>query len=206
MSTFKNIKVSWDCAIPLNNPNLHRSKKKRPGYGMREKLLQERSMKSGRTKHEKILAAWFMEAGEVFEEQVPIWDKYIVDFLLPTRRLIIEADGMQHCSDHSVIYDQSRDKDLITVGTVIRLPNLMICDQYKDQIMRIIADNVEWNAVGAGKFCWRLWASKKSNFNEAEISRLLKEEIRKGCISKRIVIKETPKKSPGFHAPFAPIS
>jgi very-short-patch-repair endonuclease len=51
-------------------------------------------------------------AGFKFKRQLPI-DGFIVDFACPKRRLIIEADGGQHCESD---YDIERDAHLTGQG------------------------------------------------------------------------------------------
>src|SRR4051812_32409606 len=59
-------------------------------------------------------------AGYKFKRQLPI-DGYIVDFACPKRRLIIEADGGQHCES---AYDKARDHHLTSQGfRVLRICN-----------------------------------------------------------------------------------
>ncbi|MBE2191883.1 MAG: DUF559 domain-containing protein [Alphaproteobacteria bacterium] len=55
-----------------------------------------------------------------FKKQAVI-TPYIVDFLEPSLKLIIEADGGQHCDNQS---DQHRDNDLTSRGyTILRFWN-----------------------------------------------------------------------------------
>ena len=62
-------------------------------------------------------------AGLRFRRQVPI-GPYLVDFLCPQRRLIVEADGGQHADDKDAAADRRRDSWLMTQGyTIVRVWN-----------------------------------------------------------------------------------
>ncbi len=50
-----------------------------------------------------------------FRKQVAIGN-YIVDFLCPEKKLIIELDGGQHNEDRNIIYDNERTKYLNGLG------------------------------------------------------------------------------------------
>ena len=61
--------------------------------------------------------------GLKFKRQVPIGN-YIVDFLCPDKKLIIELDGGQHNEDNNISYDSERTKYLESEGyTVLRFWN-----------------------------------------------------------------------------------
>lgn len=61
--------------------------------------------------------------GFEIRRQYPI-DKYIVDFICRSKKIIIEIDGNQHNDEKSIEYDKNRSKDLNKLGyKVIRLWN-----------------------------------------------------------------------------------
>ena len=144
-------------------------------------------MKGRRTKPEHMFRSWLEEAGEIFEDQVPVWGKYILDFVLPTRRLIVEIDGVDDYCTTNADYDDERTQDLRTIGKVLRLPNFMICEERKEETMRMLREHIEYNAVYPDRLCWRVWASKRALFSDKEINRILKAERASGEIGRRLV-------------------
>ena len=81
--------------------------------------------------------------GIKFRRQQPI-DKYIVDFMSASEKLIIELDGGGHNNDINQIYDSKRDEYLSKLGyTVIRIWNTEIyknIDGVLDYIVKVIND------------------------------------------------------------------
>ena len=79
--------------------------------------------------------------GYKFKRQVPIGE-YIVDFLCPEEKLIIEIDGGQHNENGNIIYDEIRSRYLTQNGyRVIRFWNNEIweniegvCEQIKKEL------------------------------------------------------------------------
>lgn len=63
--------------------------------------------------------------GASFRRQVPICDCFIVDFLAPTARLVVEVDGCYHGTRRSA--DACRDRKLLRLGyRVLRLPAVLV--------------------------------------------------------------------------------
>ena len=61
--------------------------------------------------------------GYEIRRQYPI-DKYIVDFICRSKKIIIEIDGGQHNNEKYIEYDEKRTKDLNKLGyRVIRFWN-----------------------------------------------------------------------------------
>ena len=61
--------------------------------------------------------------GFEIRRQYPI-DKYIVDFICRSKKIIIEIDGGQHNDEKYIKYDENRSKDLSKLGyKVIRFWN-----------------------------------------------------------------------------------
>jgi very-short-patch-repair endonuclease len=61
--------------------------------------------------------------GYQFYRQKPVGD-YIVDFLCPRAKLVVEVDGSQHLSDEAIEYDGTRDEYLNGLGLrVLRFTN-----------------------------------------------------------------------------------
>lgn len=149
-------------------------------------LVRERALKPSRTRYERRFKEWLEQSGEIYDDQIPVWGKYILDFLLPTRRLIIEIDGNHHYSTTNADRDDYRTKDLKTIGSVLRLPNFMICEERKDQVFELIGKYPEYNAVYPDRFCWQVWAYKRCEFNDKRILQYLKQLRESGQISARL--------------------
>jgi very-short-patch-repair endonuclease len=74
-------------------------------------------------------------AGYKFKRQLPI-DHYIVDFACPARRLIVEADGGQHCGSAG---DDRRDAYLKAQGfRILRFWNTDIFDNEEGVLTSIL--------------------------------------------------------------------
>jgi very-short-patch-repair endonuclease len=64
--------------------------------------------------------------GVQFYRQRPI-GRYIVDFVAPTIKLVIEVDGSQHFTGSNLTYDSERTDFLVSSGyQVIRFDNLQV--------------------------------------------------------------------------------
>jgi leucyl-tRNA synthetase len=92
----------------------------------RKKTLAEKRMF-------RLLRWW----GIRFRSQRP-FDFYIVDYLIPDRRLVVEVDGMYHESRKG--YDQRRDAYLVSKGlTILRITNEEVlntdCERLKQEIL-----------------------------------------------------------------------
>jgi very-short-patch-repair endonuclease len=65
-------------------------------------------------------------AGHKFRRQMPLGD-YIVDFVCPEQRLVVEIDGPSHGSDEQRLRDQKRDTWLAANDfRVLRLNNDLV--------------------------------------------------------------------------------
>ena len=66
--------------------------------------------------------------GVQFRRQVPLGGRYIVDFLAPSARLVVEVDG--GCHNRRQRADARRDRDLARLGyRVLRLPAALVTGQ-----------------------------------------------------------------------------
>ena len=85
------------------------------------------SLRKNMTKEEKHLWYDFLKKLDVVVNRQKVIDNYIVDFCIPSARLIIELDGAQHYEPDSKIYDRQRDGYLCGQGyTVLRYTNIDI--------------------------------------------------------------------------------
>ena len=104
-----------------------------------------KSMRSNMTKEEAII--WRIVRanrffGYKFKRQVLIGD-YIVDFLCPEKKLIIELDGGQHNEPDNILQDSERTAYLSNNGyKVIRFWNYDVLNNI-DGICEVIRRNLE---------------------------------------------------------------
>ena len=79
------------------------------------------------TKEEKHLWYDFLKKLGTTVHKQKVIDNYIVDFCIPSARLVIELDGSQHYEPDSKLYDKHRDDFLRSQGyTVLRYTNFDI--------------------------------------------------------------------------------
>jgi len=92
----------------------------------KEHIGLAKSLRNKATEPEKILWSYLNKSqleNIKFRRQQPIGN-YIVDFMAPREKIIIELDGGQHNQDDNIIYDSQRDNYLKNCGfTVIRIWN-----------------------------------------------------------------------------------
>jgi very-short-patch-repair endonuclease len=120
----------------------------RVSFEMRQKA---RSLRNQSTKAEALL--WYelrelkAEGGFKFRRQSPI-GPYIVDFLCPAARLIVEVDGDLHETEHGKRHDANRDAYLKSIGYfVLRVdePDVTnnawhVAQMVKDKAEHLISD------------------------------------------------------------------
>jgi valyl-tRNA synthetase/very-short-patch-repair endonuclease len=92
----------------------------------KETLEKAKELRGNKTNAENFLWHYLRNkqlGGYKFRQQHPI-DKYIVDFVCPEAKLIIELDGGQHSEESSIKYDDARTKFLEDAGyNVLRFWN-----------------------------------------------------------------------------------
>ncbi len=77
--------------------------------------------------------------GVPFRRQVVLGD-YIVDFLAPRARLVVEVDGGIHQEPARVRADARRDRDLGRMGyRVLRLPHALVVQQLEQALRLVVA-------------------------------------------------------------------
>lgn len=93
-----------------------------------------------------------------FRSQRP-FDWYIVDFVIPERRLIVEVDGAYHSTEKQRAYDEKRAKYLESLGnTVVRFTNDEVLktdgSRIRDTILSFpVVETANWrDAYGKSKF------------------------------------------------------
>ncbi|MBP5169887.1 MAG: DUF559 domain-containing protein [Oscillospiraceae bacterium] len=86
-----------------------------------------KTMRRRMTKYEYRLYAGFLSSLPVTVCRQKVIGNYIVDFLIPSAKLIIEVDGSQHYTEKGLEQDLSRDAYLQAEGyTIARYSNLDI--------------------------------------------------------------------------------
>ena len=100
-----------------------------------------RYLRSHMTRHEKKLWYNFLSSYPVRFRRQRIIDRYIVDFLCDSARLVIELDGNQHYEPEIHCADLSRTDDLTMYGiAVLRYDNFQI-----DRNFRGICEDIDRN-------------------------------------------------------------
>ena len=84
---------------------------------MRKFTARARQLRKNMTDAERLLWSKLRgkQLGFKFKRQVPVGN-YIVDFLCPSKKLVIEVDGSQHIKSD---YDSKRDKYLRSKGYAV---------------------------------------------------------------------------------------
>ena len=101
------------------------------------------SLRKNMTKEEKHLWYDFLKKLDVVVNRQKVIDTYIVDFCIPSAKLIIELDGSQHYEPDSKLYDKQRDSFLRSQGyTVLRYTNYDIKTNF-DGVCSDIIKNIE---------------------------------------------------------------
>ena len=86
-----------------------------------------KTMRRRMTKYEYRLYAGFLSSLPLTVCRQKIIGNYIVDFLIPSAKLIIEVDGSQHYTEKGMEQDLTRDMYLQAEGyTIARYSNLEI--------------------------------------------------------------------------------
>ena len=81
--------------------------------------------------------------GTHFQRQVPVGGRYILDFLAPARRLVVEVDGAYHARRQTA--DARRDAVLRRWGyRVLRLEAGLVLSNLPEAVARIRAALAEW--------------------------------------------------------------
>ena len=103
--------------------------------------MRARELRENATDAERILWAELRNlkrAGMHFRRQAP-FDRYIVDFVCHTHKLIVEIDGSQHGDDHAAAYDEQRTAYLNSRGyRVVRFWNWEVLKE-RARVVDVIA-------------------------------------------------------------------
>ena len=108
------------------------------------------SLRKNMTREEKHLWYDFFKKLNVVVNRQKVINNYIVDFCIPSARLIIELDGSQHYEPDSKIYDKQRDNFLRSQGYIIlRYTNFDIKKNF-DGVCSDILKHIERTSSTAG--------------------------------------------------------
>ena len=94
-------------------------------YPYNKKLLKNsQELRKNMTPEEKHLWYDFLKRLPISVKRQVIIENYIVDFYIPSRKIVIELDGIQHEISEHKERDYLRDETLAKHGiTVLRYPN-----------------------------------------------------------------------------------
>lgn len=100
-----------------------------------------RQMKKKPTKSELAFRKYLVSLGVDIKQQM-ILGFYILDFVIPSKMLIIEIDGKSH--NESVVYDFLRDEFCRKCGfVVLRIPNEAVAKTSLTAIFSFLPDKTE---------------------------------------------------------------
>ena len=89
------------------------------------------SLRKNMTKEEKHLWYDFLKKLDLVVNRQKVIDNYIVDFCIPSKKIIIEIDGSQHYEPGNKEYDRQRDDYLHGQGyRVLRYTNFDISKNF----------------------------------------------------------------------------
>jgi len=95
-------------------------------YNKELKLRTQKLRKKATPQENKLWYGFLRKHSIAFTRQKTIGN-YIVDFLCPLKKLVIEIDGSQHFSDEALEYDRIRTEFLESLGLhVLRFTNMEV--------------------------------------------------------------------------------
>ena len=95
------------------------------------------------TKEERHLWYDFMRSLPVRVHRQKVIGRYIVDFYIAEKNLVIELDGSQHYEQDAIRADMERDAYMDSLGIkVVRYSNLDVNQNFRDVCLDI------WNRLG----------------------------------------------------------
>ena len=208
---WKKRKAKWPNGMPpwqrtsLKEVHNRPEVKERHRQATLKRLSQESHLPKRDTPIELKLRSAMEEAGISFSTQQKLLNKYIVDFLVTGKPLIIEADGYSHRLPRGKARDEIRDSNLIAAGyTVMRFPGFQIhlnsggCAKEIRKVMDSLPGEVPSTMVviignqnGAsnpmyGKIPWNKGISTKTNAKWKEAYARSRETCKKNGFGDRI--------------------
>ena len=79
------------------------------------------------------------QLGVTLRRQVPVLGRFIVDFLAPEVRLVVEVDGLYHTRRDAA--DARRDRVLVRAGyRVLRLDAALVLSDVEAAVARVVAE------------------------------------------------------------------
>ena len=119
-------------------------------YKYNKKLVSNaQELRKNMTPEEKHLWYDFLKKLPITVNRQKNIGNYIVDFYIPSARLVIEIDGIQHREEDHLEADRKRDRDLENLGnTVLRFTNfdvrmnfLFVC---RDILQAVGINEADW--------------------------------------------------------------
>ena len=103
-----------------------------------------KTLRKNMTKEEKHLWYDLLKLLPININRQKVFENYIVDFYIPSAKIIVELDGEQHYSEDALIKDAQRDKFFEEKGIkVLRFSNLDINRNFKN-----VCDEIYLNIFG----------------------------------------------------------
>ena len=90
-----------------------------------------KTLRKHMTKEERHLWYDFLKNLSLTVHRQKVINNYIVDFYIPTAKIVIELDGSQHYDNDALVNDRERDLYLSSLGIkVLRYTNLDIANNF----------------------------------------------------------------------------
>ena len=106
-----------------------------------------KSLRSNMTKEEKHLWYDFLKNLNITVNRQKVIGKYIVDFFIASKKIVIELDGSQHYEGENIKYDVSRDTYLKELGIkVLRYSNFDVNRNFEG-VCQDIMNNLDTSSV-----------------------------------------------------------
>ncbi len=144
-------KIGLDSTLPWRGRvGLREAKRNASRGGVNRKMVSTsirrnaaRKLRANTTPHERLLWRALKElpqSGTHFRRQAPL-GRYVVDFLCPAKRLVIEIDGGHHNDDETAKHDRERQQWLEKEGyRVLRFWNSEIARDLKAVLAKIYVE------------------------------------------------------------------
>ena len=94
-----------------------------------------KTMRKRMTKYEYRLYAGFLSQLPMTVCRQKVIGEYIVDFLIPSAKLVIEVDGSQHYEPEGMEKDRARDEKLRALGKSVELSRMLSCGFFPHNVI-----------------------------------------------------------------------
>ena len=104
-----------------------------------------KSLRKNMTNEERHLWYDFLKNLPINVHRQKVIGRYIVDFYIASKKIVIEIDGSQHYEDSAIEYDKKRDEFLASLGIrVLRYTNAQINREFEN-VCNNILQNININ-------------------------------------------------------------